>query len=199
MRLFCLDLEGVLTPEVWLGLAERTGIEALRATTRDVPDYDRLMSQRLELIARHDLGMPDIERVVDGMAPLPGAREFLDRLRERGPVVILSDTFFELAGPMMRRLNWPTLFCHTLRVDAAGRIVDYRLRHRDHKRASVRAFQGLNYHVTAVGDSYNDVAMLGAADHGILFRAPESIRREFSQFPAIEDYSELTRAILESG
>ncbi len=199
MRFFCFDLEGVLSPEVWVGLANRTGIDALRATTRDVPDYDRLMRQRLKILDEHGLGMADIEAVVAGMKPLDGARHFLDQLRERAPVVILSDTFYEFAVPMMRQLNWPTLLCHALEVDGSGRIVDYRLRHRDHKRASVNAFRELNFHVTAIGDSYNDIAMLGAADAGILFRAPETVRREFSHFPAVDGYDDLMRTIQERG
>ena len=199
MRIFCLDLEGVLIPEVWIGLAERTGIDALRATTRDVPDYDALMRQRLDLLDRHRLGMPDIEAVVAAMAPLPGAREFLRRLRATGPVVILSDTYYEFAGPLMAALDLPTLLCHSLEIGADGRIRDYRLRHPDHKRASVEAFRALNYHVTAVGDSYNDLAMLRAAHAGILFRAPASVREAHPGFPAVDGYAALERAIRAAG
>jgi phosphoserine/homoserine phosphotransferase len=199
VRLFCLDLEGVLIPEVWIGLAERTGIEALRATTRDIPDYDVLMRQRLGVLAAHGLGMDDIRAVVAGMEPLAGAPDFLDRLRQRGPVIILSDTFYEFAAPLMRPLGWPALFCHSLKIDEADRISDYVLRHADHKRAGVLAFMDLNFHVTAIGDSYNDTAMLGAADAGILFRAPQTVRDEFPQFPTAEDYAGLERAILDCG
>ncbi len=197
MRLFCLDLEGVLIPEVWIGLAERTGIEALRATTRDIPDYDALMRQRLRLLDDNGLGMDDIAAVVADMAPLPGAADFLDWLREQGPVVILSDTFEEFARPLMRVLGWPTLFCHSLTIAGDGAITEYNLRHADHKRASVQAFQALNFHVTAVGDSYNDTAMLGAAHVGILFRAPQAVRDEFPDLPPVEDYAALRQAILD--
>ena len=199
MRLFCLDLEGVLIPEVWIGLAERTGIEALRATTRDIPDYDALMRQRLRLLDENGLGMDDIGAVVANMEPLPGAPAFLDWLRSRAPVVILSDTFEEFARPLMGALGWPTLFCHSLTVAEDGAITGYRLRHADHKRASVLAFKALNFHVTAVGDSYNDTAMLDAAHAGILFRAPPVVRAEFPDFPPVEDYDALRMAILDRG
>ncbi len=195
MRLFCLDLEGVLIPEIWIGLAQRTGIDSLRATTRDIPDYDALMRQRLDLLDRHGLGLGDVEAVVATMAPLPGARDFLGWLRGQGPVVILSDTYYEFAGPLMAQLDLPTLFCHSLAVEADGRIGDYLLRYPDHKRASAEAFRALNFHVTAVGDSYNDLAMLGAADAGILFRAPASIREDYPGFPAVEDYGALREAL----
>ena len=196
MRIFCLDLEGVLIPEIWIGLAERTGIEALRATTRDIPDYNALMRQRLRLLDEHRLGLPDVEAVVATMAPLPGAREFLRWLREQGPVIILSDTYREFAGPLMVQLDLPTLLCHSLVVEEDGRIVDYRLRHPDHKRASVEAFRALNFHVTAAGDSYNDIAMLQAAHAGILFRAPVAVREEFPDFAAVEEFESLRDEIL---
>lgn len=199
MRLFCLDLEGVLIPEIWIGLAERTGIGELRATTRDVPDYNALMRQRLRLLDRHRLGLGDVEAVVATMAPLPGAREFLHWLRALGPVIILSDTYYEFAGPLMAQLDLPTLFCHSLAVEADGRIADYRLRHPDHKRASVEAFRALNFHVTAAGDSYNDIAMLQAADSGILFRAPPSVREAHPGFAAVDDYAALREAIFARG
>ena len=199
MRLFCLDLEGVLIPEIWIGLAERTGIDALRATTRDVPDYDALMRQRLRLLDRHRLGLPDVEAVVATMAPLPGAPGFLRWLRALGPVIILSDTYREFAGPLMAQLDLPTLFCHSLAVEPDGRIGDFRLRHPGHKRASVEAFRGLNFHVTAVGDSHNDIAMLRAADAGILFRAPDAVRDAYPDFPAVEDYPDLRHAIENGG
>lgn len=199
MRIFCLDLEGVLIPEIWIGLAERTGIEALRATTRDVPDYNALMRQRLGLLEKHRLGLRDVEAVVATMAPLPGAREFLRWLREQGPVIILSDTYREFAGPLMAQLDLPTLLCHSLVVEEDGHIGDYRLRHPDHKRASVEAFRKLNFHVTAAGDSYNDIAMLRAAHAGILFRAPVAVREEFPGFPAVEDFESLKGAIRDCG
>ena len=196
MRIFCLDLEGVLIPEIWIGLAERTGIEALRATTRDIPDYNALMRQRLRLLEEHRLGLNDVEAVVATMAPLPGARDFLRWLREQGPVIILSDTYREFAGPLMSQLDLPTLLCHSLVVGEGGRICDYRLRHPDHKRASVEAFRTLNFHVTAAGDSYNDIAMLQASDAGILFRAPVAVRDEFPGFAATDDYEALKDLIL---
>jgi phosphoserine/homoserine phosphotransferase len=194
----CLDLEGVLVPEIWISVAERTGIEALRRTTRDEPDYDRLMRGRLEILARHGLGLPDIQRVIRGMRPLDGAPEFLDWLRERFPVLVLSDTFYEFAEPLLAQLGRPTLFCHRLETDASGRIVGYRIRLPDQKRATVRALHQLAFEVVAAGDSYNDTAMLGEADAGILFRPPENVIREFPRFPVARDYEELRRAFLEA-
>ncbi len=191
MEIVCLDLEGVLIPEIWIGFAELTGVDDLRATTRDVPDYDELMRFRLDVLHREGLGLPDIERVIAGMAPLEGAREFLDDLRARRQVVILSDTFYEFARPLMRQLGWPTLFCHRLEVAGDGRISEYRLRMPDHKRCSVEAFRSLNFRTVAAGDSYNDTSMLGAADAGILFRAPENVIAEFPQYPVTHSYAEL--------
>ena len=164
-----------------------------------MPDYNALMRQRLRLLERHRLGLGDVEAVVATMAPLPGAREFLHWLRALGPVIILSDTYYEFAGPLMAQLDLPTLFCHSLAVEADGRIADYRLRHPDHKRASVEAFRALNFHVTAAGDSYNDIAMLQAADSGILFRAPPSVREAHPGFLAVDDYAALGEAILARG
>lgn len=191
MEIACLDLEGVLIPEIWIAFAERTGIPELRATTRDIPDYDRLMGQRLRLLEEHRLGLPDIQAVIGGMSPLPGAPEFLDWLRERFQVVILSDTYYEFAAPLMRQLGYPTLMCNKLAVDRAGRVVDYHLRQPDQKREAVKAFHGLNFRVIAAGDSYNDTAMLTEADAGILFCPPENVVREFPQFPVTRDYDEL--------
>ncbi|MGA8048912.1 MAG: bifunctional phosphoserine phosphatase/homoserine phosphotransferase ThrH, partial [Burkholderiales bacterium] len=182
MQLVCLDLEGVLVPEIWIEFAERTGIEALKRTTRDEPDYDKLMRYRLDLLRRHRLRLSDIEQVIAAMRPLAGAAEFLDRLRARYQVVVLSDTFYEFAGPLMQQLGRPTLFCHRLEVGEEGYISDYRLRMPDQKRAAVRAFQGLRYRVIAAGDSYNDTAMLAAADAGIFFRPPAAIAAQFPQF-----------------
>ena len=195
MDLVCFDLEGVLVPEVWINVAERTGIDALRATTRDIPDYDVLMRQRLSILDEHGLTLGQIQDVIDAMGPLPGAREFLDRIRARCPVVILSDTFMEFATPLMRQLGWPALFCHRLEVDADDRIVGYRLRMRDHKRAAVAAFHGLNFRVTAIGDSYNDTTMLAEADAGILFHAPDNVIAEFPEFPSVDGFDALERAI----
>jgi phosphoserine/homoserine phosphotransferase len=195
MHLVCLDLEGVLVPEIWIALAERTGIESLRRTTRDEPDYDRLMRGRLELLRRHGLGFADVEAAVATLAPLEGARTFLDALRSSYPIVILSDTFQQFAGPLIAQLGWPTLLCHELVIAEDGGVADYRLRMLDHKRQAVEAFQKLNYTVIAVGDSYNDTTMLAAADRGILFRAPEAIARAFPQFPLTREYGELRNLI----
>ncbi len=194
MILACLDLEGVLVPEIWIAVSERTGIEALRRTTRDEPDYDKLMRGRLEILEANGLGLPDIQRVIGELEPLPGAQAFLDWLRDRFQVVILSDTFYGFAEPLMRMLGHPALFCHDLEVDAGGRIRDYRLRMPDQKRESVRAFRSLNFRVIAAGDSYNDTTMLGAADRGILFCPPDNVIAEFPQFPVTTSYDELRAA-----
>lgn len=195
MNLVCLDLEGVLVPEIWINVAERTGIAALRLTTRDVADYDELMAHRLRILAEHGLRLADIQAVIADMGPLPGAAEFLDGLRRVAQVVILSDTFYEFAMPLMAQLGYPTLFCHRLQVSADDRIVGYTLRQPDSKRAAVRAFHGLNYRVVAAGDSYNDTAMLSEADAGILIRPPESVVSEFPQFPVAWTLPELANVI----
>jgi phosphoserine/homoserine phosphotransferase len=192
--LVTLDLEGVLVPEVWIAVAEETGIDALRRTTRDEPDYDALMRGRLALLADHGLCLSQIESVIAGLAPLPGAADFLDDLRRRTQVVLLSDTFEQFARPLMAQLGWPTLLCHSLVVDD-DRIIDYRLRQKDQKRHAVEAFRSLNYRVVAAGDSYNDTAMLTAADAGFLFRAPPHVISEFPHFPAFDSYDELRDAI----
>jgi phosphoserine / homoserine phosphotransferase len=191
----CLDLEGVLTPEIWIEFAELSGIPALRATTRDVPDYDKLMRQRLRLLEENQLGLADVRKVVDRMRPLDGAEEFLGKLRERYQVVVLSDTFYEFADPLMRRLGWPTLFCHHLEADGAGRVSGYRIRIDDHKRRAVQAFKELNFRVAAAGDSYNDTGMLQEADAGFFFRAPANVVAEFPKIPAVESYDALLAAI----
>ena len=190
MEIACLDLEGVLIPEVWINFAESTGIEALRATTRDVPDYDVLMKQRLRILADHGLGLTDIQDVISGMRPLEGALDFLAWLRERFQVIILSDTFYEFAEPFMRQLDWPTLFCHNLEVDDRGMVVDYRLRQADQKCEAVRALKSLKFRVIATGDSYSDTTMLAAADAGILFRPPPNVIDEFPQYPVATTYDE---------
>jgi phosphoserine/homoserine phosphotransferase len=195
VHMLCLDLEGVLVPEIWIGVAERTGIAELRVTTRDEPDYDKLMRRRLAILEREGLGLPDIQAVIDALGPLPGAREFLDWARERVQVLILSDTFYEFAQPLMRQLGWPTLMCHRLVVGGNGRIEDYRLRQPDQKREAVRALHGLRFRVVAAGDSYNDTAMLSEADAGILFCPPDNVIREFPQFPVTRDYAELRAAV----
>ena len=195
MHVLCLDLEGVLVPEIWIGVAERTGIAELRITTREEPDYDKLMRHRLAILERAGLGLPDIQQVIDALGPLPGARDFLDWARERLQVLILSDTFYEFAQPLMRQLGWPTLFCHRLVIGPSGRIEDYRLRQPDQKREAVGALHGLRFRVVAAGDSYNNTAMLGEADAGILFRPPDNVIREFPHFPVTTDYDELRAAV----
>jgi phosphoserine/homoserine phosphotransferase len=189
-----LDMEGVLVPEIWIAVAERTGIEELRRTTRDEPDYDVLMRYRLDLLDRHGLTLAAIQEVIGGLAPLPGAIDFLAALRERTQVVILSDTFEEFAQPLIRQLGWPTILCHRLEV-TDGRITGYRLRMPDQKRAAVEAFRSLHYRVLAAGDSYNDTSMLLAADAGFLFHAPANVVTEFPQLPAFDDYDDLLAAL----
>jgi len=195
MQIVCLDLEGVLVPEIWIAFAERTGIGEFRRTTRDEPDYDKLMRWRLGLLRQHGLKLADIQAVIAGMAPMPGAREFLDDLRSRYQVIILSDTFYEFADPLMRQLGRPTLFCHRLLVDSEGFVADYKLRQPDQKRHAVTALKGLNFQVFAAGDSYNDTGMLGAADAGFFIHPPASIVAQFPQFPVASDYAQLARAI----
>ena len=196
MHILCLDLEGVLVPEIWIEFSQRTGIAELARTTRDEPDYDKLMRGRLEILKRNRLGLPDIQRVIDGMTPLPGAAEFLEQMRSRFQVVILSDTFSQFAQPLMRQLRWPTLFCHELEVGPDGTVRDYRLRMKDHKRCAVQAFKALNFKTIAAGDSYNDVAMLSEAHAGIFVHPPANVAAEFPQFPVTQSYAELEAAIL---
>ena len=190
-----LDMEGVLTPEIWIAVAERTGIPELRRTTRDEPDYDKLMLDRIAILDRHGITLPKIQDVIGGLSPLPGASEFLDELRRRVQVIILSDTFEQFADPFMRQFGRPALFCHRLVVEN-DRIAGYQLRMADQKRQAVAALQSLNYNVVAAGDSFNDTTMLAQANHGFLFHAPENIVRQFPQFPALDDYSELLKLIL---
>ncbi len=189
-----LDMEGVLVPEIWIAVAERTGIEALRRTTRDEPDYDVLMRYRLDLLAEHGLGLSLIQEVIAGLEPLPGAADFVAELRRRTQVVILSDTFEQFAAPLMAQLGMPTILCHRLVVDD-DRITDYRIRIDDPKRRAVKAFQSLNYKVIAAGDSYNDTTMLLAADAGFLFHAPDNVKAEFPQLPAFDRFEDLFTAI----
>ena len=195
MQLVCLDLEGVLVPEIWIEFAERTGIPELKRTTRDEPNYDTLMTYRLNILREHKLGLPDIQKVIAEMGPMPGARAFLDKLREDYQVVILSDTFYEFAHPLMRQLGWPTLFCHSLEADADGMLVAYHLRMPDQKREAVQRFKELKLKVVAAGDSYNDTAMLGEAHGGILFHPPENVIREFPQYPVVLNYDDLRSEI----
>ncbi len=196
MQIACLDLEGVLVPEIWINVAERTGIKELRATTRDVPDYDALMRQRLRILDEHHLKLADIQQVIAGMGPLPGANDFLDRLRKKFQVIILSDTFYDFAAPLMEQLGHPTLLCHRLKIDAAGRVADYHLRMPDQKREAVKALHYLKFKVIAAGDSYNDTAMLAEADAGILFCPPKNVIAEFPQFPVTTTYDELYSAFV---
>jgi len=198
VEIACLDLEGVLVPEIWIAFAEQTGIKELRATTRDIPDYDVLMQQRLRILDEHNLGLPDIQAVIAEIKPLDGAPEFVDWLRERFQVVILSDTFYEFSQPLMRQLGFPALLCHKLETNAAGRVVDYKLRQANPKRQSVLAFKSLYYRVIAAGDSYNDTTMLAEADAGILFHAPENVIREFPQFPAVHTYEDLKKEFIKA-
>ena len=195
MKIVCLDLEGVLVPEIWIAFSERTGIPEFRRTTRDEPDYDKLMKFRLDILARHKLGLPDIQKVIGELEPMPGAREFLDKLREEYEVIILSDTFYEFAHPLMRQLAWPTLFCHSLETDANGVVVNYRLRMPEQKREAVKRFREMNFTVVAAGDSYNDTKMLGEAHAGILFHPPENVIREFPQYPVTLGYDQLRAEI----
>jgi len=195
VQVVCLDLEGVLVPEIWIAFAERTGIAAFRRTTRDEPNYDTLMRYRIDLLQQHGLRLPDIQRVIGGMQPMDGAREFLDDLRSRYQVLILSDTFYEFADPLMQQLGRPTLFCHRLIADADERVVDYVLRQPEQKRQAVIALKSLNFRVMAAGDSYNDTGMLSAADAGFFIHPPEAIARQFPQFPVTTSYAELKAAL----
>ena len=194
MDVVCLDLEGVLVPEIWIEFAKYTGIDELKATTRDISDYDELMTMRLNVLKKHGLGLPEIQKVIATLAPLPGAKAFVDWIRERYQLIILSDTFYEFADPLMVQLGRPTIFCHKLEVNDEGMVTGYRLRQEDPKRCTVKALKSLNYRVLAAGDSYNDTTMLSEADAGFLFHAPENVIREFPQFPAINSYEELQAA-----
>ena len=196
MEIACLDLEGVLVPEIWIEFANKTGIEELKATTRDIPDYDVLMKQRLRILNENNLKIQDIQEVIATLAPLDGAREFVDWLRERFQVIILSDTFYEFSQPLMRQLGFPTLFCHRLITDDEGLVVDYKLRQADPKRQSIRALQTIYYRTIAAGDSYNDTTMLAEADAGILFHAPQNVIDEFPQFPAVHTYEDLKKEFI---
>ncbi|MFA9204056.1 MAG: bifunctional phosphoserine phosphatase/homoserine phosphotransferase ThrH [Flavobacteriales bacterium] len=195
MELVCLDLEGVLVPEIWINFAKKTGIKALEATTRDIPDYDVLMTQRLNILREHGLGMADIQAVIAEMGPLEGAKEFVEWVRTHFQLIILSDTFYEFAHPLMQQLGWPTIFCHKLDVGADGMITDYKLRQPDQKREAVKALHGLNFRVIAAGDSYNDTSMLGDEDHGFLLDEQDNVIAEFPQFESIRGYDNLKAAI----
>lgn len=197
--LVCLDLEGVLVPEIWINVAVKTGIEELRVTTREMPDYDTLMTQRLKILDRHHLKINDIQGVIAKMGPLEGAVEFVAWLRERCQVVILSDTFYQFAEPLMRQLGFPTLFCNQLEIDGSGRIIAYHMRMMDPKKHAVAAFKSLNFRTIAAGDSYNDTAMLAEADVGFFFRPPEHLPKEFPQFPVTRTYDELQGRFASAG
>jgi phosphoserine/homoserine phosphotransferase len=188
MNIVCCDLEGVFVPEIWINVSEKTGIEELRLTTRDIPDYDVLMKKRLDLLDKNNLKLKDIQSAIAQMSPLPGADQFLSRLREKTQVIIVSDTFDQFAGPLMAKLGYPTLFCNTLVVDSSGHITDYRLRQKDGKRHVVMALKSLNFTVYAMGDSYNDISMIKAADKGFLFCPPQNIITEFPEIPVCNTY-----------
>ena len=195
MRLVCLDLEGVLVPEIWIAFSEATGIPEFRRTTRDEPDYDKLMRFRIDLLRKHDLKLRDIQNVIGGMAPLEGAEDFVNRLRERTQLIILSDTFEQFAQPLMAKLGYPTLFCNRIETSQDGTVSGYRLRQQNGKKHAVAAFKTLNCTVFAAGDSFNDLAMIAEADGGCLFRAPEAIRKDYSHIPCVDTYRDLLNEI----
>jgi phosphoserine/homoserine phosphotransferase len=195
----CLDLEGVLVPEIWINVALKTGIEELKITTREMPDYDKLMRQRLEILDRNNLKLGDIQEVIDKMGPLEGASDFMQWLRERCQVIILSDTFYQFALPLMRQLGFPTLFCNQLEMDSTGRIVNYHMRMQNQKKHSVAALKSLNFFTMAAGDAYNDTAMLGEADAGFFFRPPDHLPKEFPQFSVTRTYGELQEQFAKAG
>ncbi|MCE9624870.1 MAG: bifunctional phosphoserine phosphatase/homoserine phosphotransferase ThrH [Deltaproteobacteria bacterium] len=190
----CLDLEGVLVPEIWINVAEKTGIAELRLTTRDIPDYDVLMKQRLKILDQHHLKLQDIQEVIATMSPLEGAQDFLHWLQSEFQVIILSDTFYQFAAPLMKQLHYPTLFCHFLKVEKSGKITDYQLRMKDQKREAVKKLKDLNFKIASAGDSYNDIGMLEASDVGIFFCPPEKIVSEYPQFQVTQDYGQLKSA-----
>lgn len=196
MEIACLDLEGVLVPEIWIAFAEKTGIEALKKTTRDEPDYDVLMRYRLDILREQGLGLNEIQEVIATLEPLPGAIDFVDWLRERFQVVILSDTFYEFASPLMKQLGYPTLLCHKLETAEDGTVIDYHLRQANPKRQAVVGFKSMYYRTIAAGDSYNDTTMLAEADAGILFHAPDNVIAEFPQFPAVQTFADLKREFI---
>ncbi len=198
MHLVCLDLEGVLVPEIWISFAEATEIEELKLTTRDVADYNVLMKRRLRILEENGLKLPDIQAVIERMEPLPGASEFLEKLNGMTQVIILSDTFTQFAQPLMKKLKWPTLFCNTLVLDSERAVVNYRLRIKDGKKKSVEAFRTIGYDVVAAGDSYNDISMLETAKRGVLFRPPDTIKDEYPQFPVAHNHDELLAVITDS-
>ena len=202
MYIVCADLEGIFTPEIWINVAEKTGIAELRLTTRDIPDYDVLMKKRLKILAENGLKLPDIQKVIATLDPLEGAVEFLNWIRSRTQILIVSDTFTQFAGPLMEKLGWPTLLCNTLSVNPDGSIAGYRLRQKDGKRMTVLSLKNLYYQIISIGDSYNDISMLKEADAGILFDPPENVKKEFPELPVTYSYDELKKkiqAILSNG
>ena len=194
--LACLDLEGVLLPEIWVKFAEKTGIEELKLTTREIPDYDELMQARLKILADHNLKIHDIQKVIATLSPLEGAVDFLQWLKSEFQVIILSDTYYEFIGPLMKQLDYPTVFCHSLVIDENGIITDYKLRQTDQKTKAVKALQSLNFQVISAGDSYNDTGMLQQADGGILFCPPENVIKDFPQFPVAKNYAEFKSLLI---
>ena len=195
MRICCLDLEGVLIPEIWINVAKKTKVKELTRTTRDEPSYDKLMQYRLDIMKKHKIDLPLIQKVISTMKPLPGAKAFLDELRSKYQVVILSDTFYEFAGPLMKKLGYPTLFCHWLEVNKKGVVTGYKLRQNNSKEKAVRALKKTGFKVVASGDSYNDLTMLKSADRGILFNPPSSIIKEYPQFPVVRSYNSLLKQL----
>ena len=195
MEIVCLDLEGVLVPEIWIAFSEASGIPELRKTTRDEPDYDKLMRFRIEILKEHGLGLTEIQKTIETIDPLPGAKEFLDKLRELTQVIIISDTFTQFATPLMKKLGWPTIFCNSLEVAEDGTITGYKMRIEKSKLTTVKALQSIGYDTIAAGDSFNDLAMIEASKAGFLFRSTEAIKAEYPQFPAFEDYDGLLGAI----
>ena len=195
MNIVCLDLEGVLVPEIWIAFAEASGIPELKRTTRDEPDYDKLMNWRIGILKEHGLGLKEIQDTIEKIDPLPGAKEFLDSLKELTQVIIISDTFTQFAKPLMKKLGWPTIFCNTLKVADDGRIIDYRMRCEKSKLTTVKALQSVGFDTIASGDSFNDLGMIQASKAGFLFRSTENIIKEYPQYPAFTEYSELLEAI----
>ena len=195
MNIVCLDLEGVLAPEIWIEFAEKTGIEALKRTTRDEPDYDKLMKWRIGILKEHGLGLKEIQATIEKIDPMPGAKEFLDELRSMTQVIIISDTFAQFATPLMKKLGWPTIFCNTLEVAESGEITGYKMRCEKSKLTTVKALQSIGYDTIASGDSFNDLGMIEASKAGFLFRSTEQIKKDYPQYPAFESYDDLLAAI----
>ncbi len=198
MEIVCLDLEGVLVPEIWIAFAEESGIPELKRTTRDEPDYDKLMKYRIDILKEHGLGLKDVQNVIAKIDPLPGAKEFLDSLRELTQVIIISDTFEEFAKPLMKKLGWPTIFCNSLEVSENGQITGHKMRIEKSKLTTVKALQSIGYDTIASGDSFNDLGMIQASKAGFLFRSTEQIKKDYPQYPAFEEYDDLFAAIKES-